>query len=233
MNHHAFLIKEAVTTGALAGIAKRHGIPLLGDWRYATKLLHKAEKATPEGAKHYEKVLGFTTPTERRVLKQVLARGSTPWELFKLKMGPGKREVRNPTVHTIYSAVDTVRDLLLARGRTTFKGTESLEAGLHQPVGGARRLSTPGLFSVTYPKTVNQRSIHTHPDPMAGKRDADMDDIFQMVRVSPSAPDVRALTNPVMGTGVVYGPRKAGKEWESVYKGSKGQRRRLYYRGRE
>lgn len=232
MNHHVFLIKKAVTTGALAGIAKRHGIPLLGDWRYATKLLHKAEKATPEGAKHYEKVLGFTTPTERRVLNQVLARGSTPWELFKLKMGPGKREVRNPTVHTIYSAVDTVRDLLLQRVRNSpFKG---LEAGLHQPVGGARRLSTPGLFSVTHPRAeVTQRTVHTHPDMFAGERDADMDDLLQTLRVSPSVQDVRALTNPVMETGAVYGPRKAGKEWESVYKGSKGQRRRLYYRGRE
>jgi hypothetical protein len=72
MNHHAFLIKEAVTTGALAAIAKRHGIPLIGDWRYAAKLLHKGQRATPSGKKHYGKVLGFMDPEERAIVGKAM-----------------------------------------------------------------------------------------------------------------------------------------------------------------
>lgn len=238
MNHHQFLIKEAVTRGKLMEIAKRYGLSTThGDAMYAAKLLHKMEKAqTPAGKAHYGKVLGFTTPTERRILTKMLERGSSPWELFKMKMGLRKRQVKNPSDRVIGSAFDTVVDLINRKklqGRTTFKGMESLEAGIHQPAGGARRLSNPGFGSTTSPKGITQRAVHTHPDPMAGEKITDMDDVFQMLRVSPSEKDIRNLTNPVMETGVVYGPRKAGKEWEAVYKGSKGKLRRRYYRGRE
>jgi len=65
----AYLIKAAVTAGRLAATAKQRGIPLLGDWRYAAKLLRR--QATPAGKAHYEQVAGFVTPEERKLVKRL------------------------------------------------------------------------------------------------------------------------------------------------------------------
>ena len=57
----SYLIKQAATVTRLAQVAKRHGIPLVGDWRYAAKLL--ARQASPAGKAHARKVVGFVSPS--------------------------------------------------------------------------------------------------------------------------------------------------------------------------
>ena len=56
----AELVKQALPTWKLALKAKQLGMPLLGDWRYASKLLSR--QATPAGQAHYNKVVGFASP---------------------------------------------------------------------------------------------------------------------------------------------------------------------------
>lgn len=138
MNHHTFLIKEAVTTGALAAIAKQHKIPMIGDWRYASKLLHKAQKATPAGARHYGEVLGFTTPTERRTLDRLLSRGQrSEEEAMKL-------------LHRYYPNTSMINPTLEGQKQvigSTLKskiGRSLLEGGIYQKPGGTRKIA-PGI----------------------------------------------------------------------------------------
>lgn len=55
----------------LAQIAKAHGVPLIGDWRYAAKLIRKAQHSKdPERAKRLWRTLGFLTPEEQTIIRQ-------------------------------------------------------------------------------------------------------------------------------------------------------------------
>lgn len=166
----SYLIKLAVTTTDLYRIAKANKIPLVGDWRYAAKLIHKLQKAeTVPGVRHYERVLGFPTNPEKRLVRKAL----------ELAMNPDVRR-RN---HEYYAGFPP--DIV------TSKTKKLIEIGMFQTPSGRRATVLGNPEGVTTPSNIlssNEqvsffdnispfsRTLHTHPGKgvMKGSRDTPM-----------------------------------------------------------
>lgn len=145
-----YLIKSAVTAGRLAETAKAHGIPLIGDWRYAAKLLRR--QATPAGKAHYERVVGFPTEEERKLLAAQLK------ESRKVKSLEDLREHQQKALVGAGLTPEGAKFLLEA-GRTQElppgKGVQALravlEAGVYKLPGGKYQAAVPGVRQMVVP----------------------------------------------------------------------------------
>lgn len=236
MNHHAFLIKEAVTTGALAGIAKQHGIPLIGDWRYATKLLHKAQKATPVGRSHYKNVLKFLSSGERQSLERQLSHLS---DATKYQEAVRRQGFIPPDVAKAVSE----------------RGLPLAEVGLlkHPEQRSKSLVGIPGSMVATpvghQPSLKEfERTVHTHPIPKNYMAQRDALRASEWGRVLPSGivgenlpaalsqlrqqgvkpvGDLRRFNTNIPSTHVIVSPTTG---MEAVYKSRGGNINRAFFR---
>ena len=175
MNPNAYLIKLAVTVSQLAQVAKANKIPLIGDWRYAAKLLSR--QATPAGQAHYQRVVGFTTPLEKLQLQQQLKQLNSPLSLKRIQ---AERQKDNPELEQFMQAAGEFKGTKNMGYETGFAYSPNAPAKPEIALGYPGSFLLPGmgnkaltvakqvlsgnLSSVVNPPTHNfTRFIHTHP----------------------------------------------------------------------
>jgi hypothetical protein len=216
MTPEAYLIKQAITVGRLADVAKRFRVPLEGDWRYAAKLLAKGERATPLGQRHYRRVLGFTTPTERRVLS---ARPDVEMGVFKLPGGPRRVAVgKSESLKSPFHNKDLQQTIHTHPGRANLEGHKTGPFGSVFPSS----MLDLGYFPI---KTKGGVVLDDVPKGLTQATSVLKDQMRQ--RLIMLSDDLSVLRTPVSSTHTIYAPSYGT---ESVMKGSKGLLRRLYFR---
>jgi hypothetical protein len=178
----AYLIKSAVTVGRLAATAKAQGIPLIGDWRYAAKLLGR--QATPAGKAHYEHVVGFPTETEKSIIKSQMRKArslKSSQELYEQEVNKLTGAGMNPAMAGMMMMMPWAERAGSDPWRTVRQG---LEGGIYKKPGMPYELAVPGpgMLAVPVPAlsgTVDEanaalmsgkgiplpysRVVHTHP----------------------------------------------------------------------
>lgn len=209
MDAKAYLIKQATTVGRLARIAKRHGIPLVGDWRYAAKLLGR--QATPKGKAHYRRAAGLIEPGERKILRRLQAKTKDPLAELGVQRLPGERrlgvmgdrtglevtEGAVRTVHTHPEAVEKVLGVDLPPFRRNRLGQVFPSSGLDY------------RYKKFMPKTIREAIADLKKGPYFFKHDlGDLEDNLGLTH---------AILDP--STGV-----------QSVIKGGRGKLRRLFFK---
>jgi hypothetical protein len=157
LSNFKLMIKSAVTISKLMGTAKQHGIPLIGDWRYAARLLSK-QTQTPAGKAHYDRVVGFANEPERAALKTMHGMIGSRAGYAAARRALGQGEV--PRLQAIFDAGQKPKPLP-PRDSEVWK-RKLTELGLSEtPVSKMKpALGREGTVEL---EPGSLRTIHTHP----------------------------------------------------------------------
>jgi hypothetical protein len=165
------LTKVAANVSTLAQVAKANNVPLVGDWRYAARLMAKKTRATPEGQAHYDKVLGFSTPEQRATIDQLRKQSLTPkgrLENWKATIGDASEanlalEAATPRIHR-----NKQREFGIVKNTGAPElGVIGVRGRVAMPIHG----ETGNLGSNELGPLLHvERTLHTHPDILTDRR---------------------------------------------------------------